>query len=399
MQKKKIALICPVFYPENNSAAIQLKDLFDEFRKQNYFVNIFVKSSDIKTSYSIEHLKNGNIVRFSMPKINHNSYIRRTLIEFLTPYIIMFKLRKLKLYLVSYDAIIWYSPSFFLYPLVKFFKNNNNNCPSYLILRDIFPEWALNVGIIKKNLIYYFFKYIEYKQYHVSDYVGIQTKSSLSYFSKLNLTFNFEIHVLNNWLTDNNINKCSLHFKNTILFNKKIFVYAGNMGIAQELDVFLKLAKKLANNPEIGFLFIGKGSEKKSLEKLSSNLNLKNVLFLDEIKSIEINGLLKKCFAGIISLHSKHKTSNIPGKFLSYIMNGLPVMAVVNKGNDLIDIIESNNIGVATHSRSIEDLQLLVEKLLVKSLKVKYEKNSKNLFNKFFVSSIAVKEITKKIFI
>lgn len=56
---------------------------------------------------------------------------------------------------------------------------------SYLILRDIFPQWALDVGIINKNIAYYLFKFFERLQYSLADRIGIQSTSNIDYFKKI----------------------------------------------------------------------------------------------------------------------------------------------------------------------------------------------------------------------
>ena len=48
------------------------------------------------------------------------------------------------------SGIVYYSPSIFFGNAVKYLKNKFN-CFSYLILRDLFPQWSVDVGLIKKN--------------------------------------------------------------------------------------------------------------------------------------------------------------------------------------------------------------------------------------------------------
>ena len=67
------------------------------------------------------------------------------------------RLQRCGIFRDKFDAVLWYSPTIFFGPLVKKFKQKNK-CKSYLILRDIFPNWALDMGILKPGLIYWFFK-------------------------------------------------------------------------------------------------------------------------------------------------------------------------------------------------------------------------------------------------
>ena len=87
---------------------------------------------------------------------------------------------------------------------------------------------------------------------------------------------------------------------------------------------------------DVGFVFVGRGTDLVRLKTQSEHRELTNILFFDEIEPDEIPGLYAQCDIGLLSLDKKHKTHNIPGKFLSYMRAGLPVLASVNKDNDII---------------------------------------------------------------
>ena len=91
---------------------------------------------------------------------------------------------------------------------------------------------------------------------------------------------------------------------------------------------------------------------------------LDNILIYDEIEPQEIHALYQQCDVGIISLDKRHKTHNIPGKFLSYMQSGLPVLAAINSGNDLEHIINSNKVGCVSTNHSVDVLKKLVEEIV-----------------------------------
>ena len=144
------------------------------------------------------------------------------------------------------------------------------------------------------------------------------------------------------------------------LAGRTIFVYAGNMGVAQGMDVLLNVAERLRSRIDIGFLFVGRGSDAQRLRADAVNRGLDNVAFSDEIDPTEIAGLYAQCHVGIVALDPRHKTHNIPGKFLSYMQAGLPVLASVKPGNDLVDLIEREGVGRVCTDHSVDTLQRLV---------------------------------------
>ena len=122
---------------------------------------------------------------------------------------------------------------------------------------------------------------------------------------------------------------------------------------------------------------------------------LVNTVFCDEIDADEIPGLYAQCHVGLIALDVRHKTHNIPGKFLSYLQSGLPVMAIINDGNDLQSIIEKYQVGKVTTDRSQENLRVLAS-LLVEDITSKNGEISsrcKVLASELFSSTTAVKQI------
>ncbi len=143
-----------------------------------------------------------------------------------------------------------------------------------------------------------------------------------------------------------------------------MFVYAGNMGVAQGMDILVALAQKLRSRPDVGFLFVGRGSDAARLKAAAQTRQLDNVVFFDEIHPDEIPDLYAQCYAGIVALDPRHKSHNIPGKFLTYMQSGLPVLANINAGNDLAQMIRVEQVGQVCETNQVDELLLLTEKLL-----------------------------------
>jgi glycosyltransferase involved in cell wall biosynthesis len=136
------------------------------------------------------------------------------------------------------------------------------------------------------------------------------------------------------------------------------------MGVAQGMDILLDLAERLLSRLDVGFLFVGRGSDSARLKAAAHSRQLDNVVFFEEIDPDEITDLYSQCDAGIVALDPRHKSHNIPGKFLTYMQSGLPVLANINAGNDLAQLIRNERIGQVCEANQVDELLLMTEKLL-----------------------------------
>jgi glycosyltransferase involved in cell wall biosynthesis len=161
------------------------------------------------------------------------------------------------------------------------------------------------------------------------------------------------------------------------------------------MGILIDLAERLRNRNDIGFLFVGCGSDAKVLRDEAVRRELGNVVFYDEIEPEELPGLYAQCHVGIVALDPRHKTHNVPGKFLTYMQAGLPVLASINPGNDLIHLIEHERIGQVCTDQSVDSLQRHVG-LLLDQIKVDIDmaRRCKALSVELFSPEAVVKKIT-----
>ena len=391
----RIALISDAYPPIRSSGAVQMRDLTREFVKQGHQPTVLLPSPDLNDSWSVEDCNGVQIIRLKAPKTKDIGYVRRTIGELMMPFAMLRNLRGSQIAQQRWDGVVWYSPTIFWGPLVRSLKQSSA-CRSYLIIRDIFPEWAVDIGLMGRGLPYLFFKAIERFQYSVADVIGVQTQANIAYFKKWSSQSSGRVEVLQNWLADAPNAGCSISISNSTLAGRKIFVYAGNMGIAQGMEILLDLAENLMDRKDIGFLFVGRGSYAQQLIAESKSRGLDNTLIYNEIDPSEIPGLYEQCHVGLVVLDPRHKTHNLPGKFLSYIQSGLPVLASINPNNDLEELITSERIGRVCIKKSVDTLKCLAEDLL-KDLSVDVGMRSRclELSKKMFSPRIAVNQIVR----
>ncbi len=360
----KIAIITASYPPMRSSGAIQVQDLAMALACAGHKPFVLFPDHIVKESVVLEEQNNITNLRIKFPKTRDRNYLIRAAFELIMPYAMWYRLSFSKFRDNSYDAVVCYSPSIFFAPLIGKLKSENNAI-CYLIVRDLFPKWSVDLGLIKSgSLIHIFLQFVESKLYSAVDIIGVQTESNFEHFKNILISKNTTVEVLYNWLSKSSTSACSINLNKTRLKGKKVFIYAGNMGVAQGLEPIISLINEFKHDESIGFLFVGRGALFNKIKNQIDEGELCNAIIYPEISPEEIPSLFQQCYAGLICLDKRHTTDNIPGKFLSYMRSALPVLAAVNPDNDIIKIIEENRVGVATDRHDIKELARCFESLI-----------------------------------
>lgn len=348
---KKIGIFTEDFDHVKTSAGQHMIDLVMELSKFKVELEIFTLTNTNKHELNgIEYPDNVKVHRLPYAKNRDSLLIKRAISEFLISFrVLIYLIRKNKLN--SFNNLLWYSPTIFWGPLAFFFKVFKKT-KNILIVRDIFPLWAVDLKIIKnKSLVYYFFRFFELIQYKYADIIAIQTEGNKEFY-KYSSKISSKLTVLRTWyyLTDN-VNEITEMQKKQIPFDSnKICTYIGNLGVAQNQSFLIDMINELKD--EYHFLLIGlKDSDRKLIQDRVESYNLKNITLLPPLSVKEINPIISNSHLGIFSLDQRHTSHNIPGKFLHYISLGLPVFGLTNKNNDINAIISNNLLG-GTYSGS-----------------------------------------------
>ncbi|WP_201766512.1 glycosyltransferase family 4 protein [Sphingobium baderi] len=388
-------MIADTFPPLRTSGAVQLRDLSREFVRLGHELTVLLPAADLDRPWKLDTYDGAQVLRLRAPATKNIGYVRRTLAELAMPLAMKRNLRRSPLGNQRWDGVIWYSPSIFHGPLVAALKRESG-CRSYLIIRDIFPEWAADMGLMGRGVAYRFFRAIADYQYSVADTIGVQSPGNLRYFQRWKSKGESNLQVLPNWLGKAGTAPCPIRLADTMLSGRKVFVYAGNMGVAQNMDVVIALAERLRHRDDLGFLLVGRGSEVDRLKRDVAARHLTNVLFRDEIDPDEIPDLYAQCHVGIVTLDPRHSSHNIPGKFLTYMQCGLPVLAVLNEGNDLSSIIRQYAVGEVSEAVNLAILCEQIERLMqIDPERTDLVARCRRLFLEQFAVSATVEDIVR----
>lgn len=389
----RILILVDCYLPSTKSGAKQIHDLGVELRCRGQDVTVLAPSDAISAKLQVTTEDGLQIVRVKTPRIKHATKALRAIQEIRLSALLW---RGAKSFLTNnaFDWILFYSPTIFLGELVRKLKKLWR-CPAYLILRDIFPEWAVNAGLLRKGLVYRFFRRKESEQYAVADVIAVQSPANLEYFARAFPERQFQLEILYNWARVQEPDLVPTNYRAELgLQAKVVFFYGGNIGLAQDIDNIVRLAVNLAHHNHIYFLLVGEGSEVAHLRRHIAGRGLRNIQMLPAVSQQEYISMLAEFDVGLISLDRRLTTHNLPGKMLGYMYWGMPILASVNPGNDLSDLIQQSQAGFCFVNGDDKNLSEAALRLADDSeLRARLGKNSRRLLEQIFSVQAAAQHI------
>lgn len=389
----RILLIVVYYLPSTMSSAKLIHDLAMEFLRLGHEPVVVAPDENIPTDVQITMEDGIKVLRVRTGKIKKASRVVRAINEARLSHVIWEKGHSFFAENPA-DLIVYYSPTIFFGSLVKRLKKQFH-CPSYLVLRDIFPQWAVDTGVLHRGLIYRFFKYIERQNYDAADVIGVQSPANMLYFEDTNCLERYRLEVLYNWTTLEEENIVPGTYREQLgLVNKVVFFYGGNIGVAQDMDNIIRLARNLRDEETAFFLLVGEGSEVPRLRNTLASEGLTNIAIHDPVGQKEYLSMLSEFDIGVISLDRALKTQNFPGKMLGYMYYSMPILASVNSGNDLMTMLQEHSAGLVCCNGDDEALAAHARILLKDEImRREFGENARSLLENVFSVSKAAKQI------
>lgn len=390
----KIAILSDDYLPSSTRVhAKMLHELANEFVIRGHQVVIITPGDwTQENKVVVDYIDEVEIWRFKSKATRGVGNIKRAIRETLLS-LRAYMALKSQLKKSPFDICINYSPTIFFAPLAWFLKRKGTYV--YLVLRDFFPQWIIDQGLIKEDsLIARYFKFFEHLNYSVSDCVAVQSPANLALFKKM-----YPVHqntcVLMNWTSSKPIKSNDIFEKSSIgLQDKVILFYGGNIGHAQDMDNLMRLARRLKYCVHAHLLLIGQGDEFSLVENRIKSWDLTNVTLLPSVPQDEYVKFVAGVDIGLFSLSSAHSAHNFPGKLLGYMVESLPILGSVNNGNDVVEVI--NKAGAGFVSINGDDDILLrnaLELINNEALRDKFGNNAFALVNEMFSVESAADDI------
>lgn len=344
-------------------------DLLRQFRDNDH--KVYVVSPREKRSNLLTEYVNENGVNFLRVKIGNITKTNVVVKGISTIMIEILFLKAIKKYInnVKFDLVIYSTPPITFEKVIRHIKKRDG-AKSYLLLKDIFPQNAVDLNMFSnKSPIYWYFRDKEKKLYQNSDYIGCMSQANVDFVLQHNQKISSDIvEICPNSiepLTIENDDKKILKIKEkyNIPLDKTVFIYGGNLGKPQGIDFLIECLKVNIDSGDVYFVIAGSGTEFNKLKSFFDNETLDNAQLFSQLPKNEYEILANSCDVGLIFLDKRFTIPNFPSRLLSYMQASMPVLAATDVNTDIGKVIENGKFGLWCESSDVEEFNKSVQQL------------------------------------
>lgn len=354
-------------------------DLMRKFRDKGHNVYI-IYPNERRSGMATTFAKAEDICLLGVKTLNvtKSSIIEKGIGQVLLEYQFKYAIRKYYKN-IHFDLILYSTPPITFTKVIHYLKSRNASAVTYLLLKDIFPQNAVDLGMMKKSgvrgILYKFFRSKEKNLYRVSDFIGCMSPANVTYLLKHNLEISkdkveiapnsYDLPMREKQLLPRN----ETRQKYSLPMDVPIFIYGGNMGKPQGIPFVIECLKAVKDRIDCHFLLVGDGTEYSKLEDFINKYKPNSVSLFKKLPKEDYDSLVAACDVGLIFLDYRFSIPNYPSRLLSYLMEKKPIVAVTDPNCDTGFIAESNGYGFYCPSDSVEEFVKVVNKILASDIK------------------------------
>lgn len=255
---------------------------------------------------------------------------------------------------ISFDLILYSTPPITFTNVVRYLKRRNPQAISYLLLKDIFPQNAVDIGMFGPHSIFHwYFRRKEIALYEASDYIGCMSPANVDFVCQHNPFYPKErVEVAPNSIELKNkneklkIDKSSIRGKYGLPTDRILFVYGGNLGRPQGIPFLVECLEANKKRTDCHFLIIGNGTEYHRLAQWKEQNPDSCVTLLQRLPKEDYDQLAEACDVGLICLDHRFTIPNYPSRLLAYLQSAMPVLCATDPNTDIGRIAQENGYGL-----------------------------------------------------
>lgn len=358
----KILEIPAYFYPEQVASSYLWKDLREAYASEGFQSVVYCPvpsrgcSENDKKKYRYKkeyYLYEGktHVIRFPLFQEGTNPIMRA--FRYMLSAIIQLWYGSFNKYSEDCDIIMVNSTPPIQGALAAFIKKKRH-IPFIYNLQDIFPDSLVGTGLAKRGGMFWKIgRRIEDFTYRNADKIIVISESFKQNIIAKGVPEE-KIEVIYNWADEQGV--VDIPRQSNILFerygldrNKFYITYNGNIGLTQNMDMLMEVAKALEANEDIRFVLVGNGAYKDKLEKIINERSISNVTLLPFQPYEDISHVFSLGDVSLVISKPGVGENSVPSKTWNIMSAARPVLANFDE-NELKTIIEDNHCGVFTKS-------------------------------------------------
>lgn len=376
------------FPPEVNSASHIFYGLGSEFVRRGHHVTVVtgfptynVDRSTLPAQYKSglwlrEMFEGMELVRSRTLKIPRNLHVLRGVDQITTS--LGFTLAGAFLPRTRPDVILVYSPPMFL-GISGWLLRMITGAELVLNVQDLFPQNAVDLGILKNKFLIALFERVESFIYRRSNAIAVHSEGNRHHVVQRGGSAARTFVVLNPVDTRSIVpGERNNAFRSCYRIGEEelIVSYAGTIGYAQDLDSVIEAAALMKDQSNVIFYIVGDGVEKSRLMKQAEGMT--NVRFLPMLDRAEYVELLNASDVCLSTLLASMMTPVVPAKIMSIMASGRPVVASMPLNGDAPKIIREAKSGICVEPQNPVKLVEAIKTLLENpSLASQYARNGR----------------------
>lgn len=298
---------------------------------------------------------------------------------------------------VDFDLVLYSTPPITFNKVIERIKRRCG-CRSYLMLKDIFPQNAVDLGMMKEgSFLHKMFRRKEERLYQISDRIGCMSPANCEYVIKHNPSADpKKVELCPNAIEPIEISALSDSERSELLAklgipdDKTLFIYGGNLGKPQGIDFLLEVVKANEKNSNSHIIIVGGGTEYHRIARWFEETRPANSNLLSALPKTEYDRLIEACHVGLIFLDPRFTIPNFPSRLLSYLENSMPILLATDPNTDQGTIAESNGFGLWCLNGDLDKFMANMEVLTTPETRKEMGKRGRQfLLNNYTVDKVA----------
>lgn len=338
-KKKDILFLCQFFYPEYISSAqlpydtvLALKDAGFSVGALCGYPHEYLDGADIPTT---EEVNGVHIHRLKYIQTGRAGFLGRLINYFSFTFMVLLHIFEI----AQYRAVVVYSNPPIL-PWIASWAKALFGTKLIFVSYDLYPEVATVTHTLREgNMICRLMNHINQCVYRRADKIVALSSEMKEYIVKNRPVSAEKVTVIPNWYEDQGVTpREKENCFREIVDGRFVVSYFGNMGTMQDMKTILGAIRELKNEENVYFLFAGHGNKMETLKTIVAEEGIQNITIHSFLHGQDFRDALAISDCALVSLEKGATGLCVPSKTYSYMMQGIPLLAVMDECDIVRDI-------------------------------------------------------------